>query len=88
MSPRRLEAEALRDAVLSVAGELNPRMGGPGYRDFTTFTRNTQFYEVFDAVGTEFNRRSLYRTWVRSGRSPLLDVLDCPDPSTAAPNAR
>ncbi|MCH7627259.1 MAG: DUF1553 domain-containing protein [Proteobacteria bacterium] len=24
-------------------------------------------------------------TWVRSGRSPFLDVFDCPDPSTTAP---
>jgi hypothetical protein len=40
---------------------------------------------VFDAVGPEFNRRSLYRTCVRSGTSPLLDTLDCPDPSVATP---
>jgi len=36
-------------------------------------------------VGGEFNRRSLYRTCVRSGSSPLLDVLDCPDPSVTTP---
>jgi hypothetical protein len=68
-----------------VAGELNPRLGGPGYQDFTTFTHNTQFYEPADPVGSAFNRRSLYRSWVRSGRNPLLDALDCPDPSTTAP---
>jgi hypothetical protein len=84
-SPQRLDAEAVRDAVLTVAGELNPTMGGPGYRDFSTFTHNTQFYELTDPVGYAYNRRSLYRTWVRSGRNPLLDALDCPDPSTTAP---
>lgn len=84
-SPQRLEAEAVRDAVLSVAGELNPALGGPGFRDFTTFVRNTQFYEMIDPVGYAFQRRSLYRTWIRSGRSELLDVFDCPDPSTTAP---
>ena len=31
MSPRRLEAEAIRDAILAVSGRLDPRMGGPGY---------------------------------------------------------
>ena len=84
-SPQRLEAEAVRDAVLSVAGQLNPTLGGPGYQDFRTFTANSQFYEMIDAVGWQFQRRSLYRTWVRSGTSPLLDVLDCPDPSTTTP---
>ncbi len=84
-SPRRLEAESLRDTMLSVAGELDPRIGGPGYEDFHTFTHNTQFYEPRDFVGGTFNRRSVYRTWVRSGRNPLLDVFDCPDPSTRAP---
>jgi cytochrome c553 len=84
-TPLRLEAEALRDTVLSVAGELNPTMGGPGFQDFTTFTANSQFYVAIDPVGYAFQRRSLYRTWIRSGRNPLLDTLDCPDPSTTAP---
>src|SRR2546423_9490423 len=60
-------------------------MGGPVYRDFGTFVFNSQFYEPIDPVGREFYRRSLYRTWIRSGRSPLLDVFDCPDPSTKTP---
>ncbi len=84
-SPQRLDAETLRDAVLSVAGELNPTVGGPGYHDFTTFTFNSQFYDILDPVGVSFHRRSLYRTWVRSGRNPFLEVLDCPDPSTKTP---
>ena len=71
--------------MLSVAGELNPTVGGPGYHDFTTFTFNSQFYDIVDPVGSSFQRRSLYRTWVRSGRNPFLEVLDCPDPSTKAP---
>ncbi|MCY2962513.1 MAG: DUF1553 domain-containing protein, partial [Planctomycetota bacterium] len=84
-NPQRLEAEAVRDAILAVSGELNPAMGGPGFQDFRTFTFNSQFYEMLDPIGAEFNRRTVYRTWVRSGRSDFLDVFDCPDPSTAAP---
>ena len=34
MNRRRLEAEAVRDAVLAVAGKLDPTMGGPGFQDF------------------------------------------------------
>ena len=85
MNPRRLEAEAVRDAMLSVTGSLSTQQYGPGYYDFTTFTRNTQFYHPLDPVGATFHRRSLYRTWVRSGRSRFLDVFDCPDPSAKAP---
>ncbi len=84
-SPSRLEAESVRDAVLCVAGQMNPQVGGPGYRDFHTHIRNTQFYDMRDPVGASFNRRSLYRTWVRSGRNRFLDVFDCPDPSTKTP---
>jgi hypothetical protein len=82
----RLEAESYRDSVLSVSGELDARLGGPGYRDFTVSSAgNNETYSVFDAVGGEFTRRSLYRTWLRTGTSPLLDALDCPDPSVTTP---
>ena len=84
-SPTRLEAEALRDAILQVSGQWNRSMRGPGYYDFTTYVHNTQFYTMIDPVGPSFNRRSLYRTWVRSARSPFLDAFDCPDPSVTAP---
>ncbi len=83
---RRLEAETFRDAVLAVSGDLDLKLGGPGYRDFKISSAgNNETYTVFDAVGPEFNRRSLYRTWVRAGTSPLLDTLDCPDPSVPTP---
>jgi len=84
-SPQRLEAESVRDAVLVAAGRLNPTMGGPGFKDFTTVVNNSQFYEMIDVAGSEFNRRSIYRTWIRSGTNKFLDVFDCPDPSTTTP---
>jgi hypothetical protein len=83
-SPMRLEAEAVRDAMLATAGRLNPQVGGPGFQDFKVTVRGaTYYYEMMDRVGPEFERRTVYRTWARGGRSPLLDTLDCPDPSTA-----
>ena len=85
MNPRRLEAEALRDAILQTSGQLQSALGGPGFYDFTTHTHNTQFYFMKDFDGATWNRRSLYRTWVRSGRSMFLDTFDCPDPSARAP---
>jgi hypothetical protein len=83
---QRLEAEVFRDAVLAVSGEIDLRLGGPGYRDFKVSSAgDNETYTVFDAVGGEFRRRSLYRTWVRTGTSHLLDLLDCPDPSLTTP---
>jgi hypothetical protein len=85
-SPRRLEAEAVRDATLVIAGQLNPAIGGPSVKDFRPYEyKTTQYYEPLDPVGHEFNRRSIYRMWARGGKNPLLDTFDCPDPSTATP---
>ncbi len=85
-SPLRLEAEAVRDGMLAIAGQLNPTRGGPGFQDFKLAVRGATFtYTMLDADDPALHRRSIYRTWTRGGRSPLLDVLDCPDPSTVAP---
>jgi Protein of unknown function (DUF1553)/Protein of unknown function (DUF1549)/Concanavalin A-like lectin/glucanases superfamily/Planctomycete cytochrome C len=85
-SPRRMEAEAIRDAMLTITGQLNPAVGGPSYKDFRPYEhKGGQFYEPQDFVGPEFNRRSIYRMWARGGKNPLLDTFDCPDPSTATP---
>ncbi len=82
--PARLEAEAVRDAMLAVAGRLNLAMGGPGFRDFRVTVRGATYtYTPSDRAGPDVERRTVYRTWARSGRSALLDTLDCPDPSTA-----
>lgn len=86
MNLRRLEAEAVRDAMLAVADQLNRQQGGPGYHDFRPFLRGgTQFYEPLDPVGPAYQRRSIYRTWARGGHNRLLDTFDCPDPSTITP---
>ena len=87
-APRRLEAEMVRDAMLAVSGALNPRMGGAGFRDFSLSKApgtTAILYAPIDAAGPDTDRRTLYRTWVRGGRSGFLDAFDCPDPSTTAP---
>ena len=46
MTPRRLEAESVRDAMLVVAGSLNGQTGGPGYEDVSVISNNgTNYYE-------------------------------------------
>ena len=84
-APRRLEAEAVRDAMLTASGKLNPQSGGPSDRPFRIETFNSAFYILFDDDRPEFNRRSVYRMNVNSAKDPVLDVLDCPDPSVKTP---
>ncbi len=84
MSPRRLDAENLRDAILQFSGKLDRSLGGPGFYEFSTHVHNSQFYEARDPIGATFERRALYRTWVRSSRNIFLDAFDCPDPSIKA----
>lgn len=83
---RRLEAESLRDAMLSVSGQLNDSPLGPGFKDVSiTLNSGTTYYEPIDVSGPDFFRRTVYRFNPRGGRSALLDTFDCPDPSTTAP---
>jgi hypothetical protein len=84
-TPRRLEAEAVRDAMLAVSGQLNPQLGGPSFRPFTTTEYGATFYHLFDQGEPEFNRRTIYRMNINSGKEPLLDAFDCPDPSVKTP---
>jgi mono/diheme cytochrome c family protein len=83
-TPRRLEAEAIRDAVLQVAGTLDVSMGGPGWQDFVVQhpEHSPHYrYDLADPTDRKTWRRSIYRFIVRSQTQPLMTVLDCADPS-------
>lgn len=84
-TPRRLEAETIRDCLLAISGDLNTQMGGPSFKPFTVTVFNTHFYHLFDRDEPQYNRRTVYRACVTTGKSPLLAALDCPAPSLAAP---
>ena len=81
---RKLEAEAIHDAVLAVSGELDLSMGGPGYRDFVIVNPEHSPHYRYDLADPEDRstfRRSVYRFIVRSQMQPFLTTLDCADPS-------
>jgi hypothetical protein len=84
-SPQRLEAEALRDSLLAISGSLNPEQGGPSFRPFDTRNFGATFYLLDDKTGPEFNRRTVYRMNINSGKDPLLEAFDAPDPSIKTP---
>ncbi|MBX9627723.1 MAG: PSD1 and planctomycete cytochrome C domain-containing protein [Gemmataceae bacterium] len=75
---RRLEAEAIRDALLAVSGELDGKAGGPAVRDFASPRRTVYLMTIRSD---------------RTGFGPLFDMADSTAPvdkrtvSTVAPQA-
>lgn len=81
--PRRLSAEEVRDTLLSVAGKLDMRMGGPGFRLYEYQEDNVATYVPLNSHGPETYRRSVYHQNARAARVDLLTDFDCPDPAFA-----
>ena len=88
MNRRRLEAEEIRDSILSVSGSLDLKMGGPGFYLFALEkTAHSPHYEYhkFDPSDPASHRRSVYRFVVRSQPDPWMTILDCADSSQSTP---
>jgi mono/diheme cytochrome c family protein len=83
MNRRRLDAESVRDAVLSVSGKLDLTMGGHSAEQFWFKDDHSPIYDYtrFDIDSPASFRRSVYRFIVRSVPDPFMDSLDCPDAS-------
>jgi hypothetical protein len=83
--PRRLEAEALRDMMLSVAGKLDLRMGGPGWSPFEPNENYVRVYTPKKEFGPADFRRMVYATVVRQRPDGVFGAFDCPDGGQIAP---
>jgi hypothetical protein len=84
-SPRRLDAESLRDATLAVTGCLIREQHGPGYRDFDYEEAYAPVYRYVTPDRPELWRRSIYRFIVRSTPHTFMSTLDCPNPANLTP---
>lgn len=84
-SPRRLEAEAVRDSILSVSGVLDLRAGGPGFSAFEIEMENVRHYFPKKRYGSEDWRRMIYMTRVRLEKDSVFGVFDCPDGASSVP---
>ncbi|MFO0810777.1 MAG: DUF1553 domain-containing protein [Gemmataceae bacterium] len=82
---RRLEAEAIRDSILAVAGTLDPTPGGPGFSPFEPNTNYVRVYTPKTAFGPAEFRRMVYATKVRMQPDPTFGAFDCPDAGQVAP---
>lgn len=84
--PSRLEGEALRDTLLSIAGKLDRTIGGTGYRDMREYKfKGSHFYDPIEQDQPEQFRRTIYRFSPRGAKRTMLDTFDCPDPSALTP---
>ncbi len=87
-SRRRLEGEAVRDALLSAAGVLNEAQGGPGVRPpLEEALRDTLLKGQWEVSPHEADhyRRSIYVFARRNLRFPIFEVLDRPDANASCP---
>ena len=87
MNRRRLDADAIRDAMLAVSGELDTTMAGPGFDVFAFEDDESPryLYDRHDPDDPASLRRSVYRFVVRSVPDPFMEVFDCADPSVSVP---
>jgi Protein of unknown function (DUF1553)/Protein of unknown function (DUF1549)/Planctomycete cytochrome C len=81
---QRLEAEAIRDSVLFVAGRLDPMLGGK-----TIPLRNKQM--VFDHTSVDHTRydslrRAMYLPVIRNNLYSMFEQFDFPDPTMPSGN--
>jgi hypothetical protein len=76
-APRRLEAEAIRDALLAVAGTLDPTLGG----SLLTVKNRDYFFDHTSKDVTRYDspRRSVYLPVVRNHLFDAFDLFDYSD---------
>jgi hypothetical protein len=77
--PRRLAAEEIRDTILQLAGQLDERGGGPGFRLYEYTRDNVATYIPLESFGPETFRRSVYHQNARASFIDLLTDFDAPD---------
>lgn len=77
--PRRLEAEAIRDAICSTSGVMDLAMGGPGFSGFDIKKRADIEFLPRTTYSPEDFRRMIYMTRIRQEAEPVFGLFDCPD---------
>lgn len=85
MSRRRLEGEAVRDALLAVSGRLDTRFGGPSVFPDLPPGVETRAGWPRSPLSADRNRRSIYVFVRRNLKYPLFDAFDQPDSNTTCP---
>jgi hypothetical protein len=85
LKPRRLEAEALRDAILAVSGELDYTLYGPSITPHISAYQNGRGRPVSGPLDGH-GRRSVYLQIRRNFIPPLFTAFDYPTPASTIGN--
>jgi phosphosulfolactate phosphohydrolase-like enzyme len=84
-----LEVEAIRDSMLAVSGQLNPKRFGPAMKPgipAAALEANTDKEKVWQASDArEASRRSIYAFIKRGLVVPMLETLDLADTVSSCP---
>ena len=78
-TPRRLEAEAIRDSILAASGSLDLTMGGPGFPLLDVVLENVRHYFPKESFSEKEFRRMVYMFRVRAAQDGVFGAFDCPD---------
>jgi mono/diheme cytochrome c family protein len=78
-TPRRLEAEAIRDSMLTVSGAMDLKMGGPGFYLMDVVNENVSHYFPKEKYEASDFRRMVYLVRIRAAQDGVFGAFDCPD---------
>jgi hypothetical protein len=88
---RRLDAEALRDAMLSASGKLDLRVGGPPVWLTENFATRTgpegdadKYYQPTEWISDNASRRTIYGFVSRRRTDATMTLFDFPNPAASA----
>lgn len=84
-TPRRLEAEAIRDSMLAVSGTLDLTMGGPGFYLMDVVEENVMHYFPKEKFAPAEFRRMVYQFRIRQTTDSVFGSFDCPDGGSVTP---
>lgn len=79
MPVRRLDADAIRDGILTVSGQMDFRMYGPGVNVY--YTSKSEGGGPKGPLDGD-RRRSVYLRIRRNAHNPFLEAFDAPKPTT------
>ncbi|MDX1929603.1 MAG: PSD1 and planctomycete cytochrome C domain-containing protein [Pirellulaceae bacterium] len=90
ITPRRLDIEAWRDALLSVSGAIDPLIGGPSVDQVTPGVKEVEGFNFFsrlngfEADNPAGRRRTLYTVVSRYAPNTTMTLFDFPEPNVTS----
>lgn len=82
---RRVEAEVIRDGILTISGQLDTKMFGRGYDLFHSRGGTGGFRPIESHQKPEGRRRMIYAYKVRMEQEGVFGAFDCPDAGQSMP---